>query len=241
MSGVKLVAALLAAGVFGISASLTSADAASLRVKSTDFRNGGVIPPVYAFCIPAQQGHMALGQDKNPELSWSKGPKRTQSYAVIAVDVDVPKDFSNGNKEGKTLPAGMPRVNFYHWVLVDIPATTTEIPQAADSDALTPRGKPPGPAKIGVRGINDYTGFMASDAQMKGNYGGYDGPCPPWNDMRAHHYHFRVFALDVPSLKLSGAFDAAAAEKAMRGHVLAKGEIVGVYALNPAVAAKLKR
>ena len=231
---------MLAASAFGLSALPSSADAASLTVKSTNFRNGHAIPQVYAFCVPAAQGHFALGQDKNPELSWSKGPKGTQSYAIITVDVDVPKDFTNFNKEGKTLAVGMPRTDFYHWVLADIPATASEIPEAADSDALTPHGKPPGPAKIGVRGINDYTGFMASDEQMKGNYGGYDGPCPPWNDLRVHHYHFRVYALNVPSLNLTGAFNADAVEKAMKGHVLAKGEIVGLYSLNPPVAAKLK-
>jgi hypothetical protein len=70
---------------------------------------------------------------------------------------------------------------------------------------------------------------------MKGDYGGYDGPCPPWNDSLVHHYHFQVYALDVPSLKLGGKVDGPAVVKAMKSHVLAHGETVGTYVLNPAL------
>jgi phosphatidylethanolamine-binding protein (PEBP) family uncharacterized protein len=70
---------------------------------------------------------------------------------------------------------------------------------------------------------------------MKGDYGGYDGPCPPWNDSIVHHYHFTVHALDVESLGLSGHFGGPEALKAMEGHVLARGEWVGTYTLNPAL------
>jgi Raf kinase inhibitor-like YbhB/YbcL family protein len=118
-------------------------------------------------------------------------------------------------------------------VLVDIPATVTAIDQGADSDKLTPHGKPPGPAPVGVRGVNDYTKWFAGDEAMKGEYGGYDGPCPPWNDAIVHHYHFKVFALDLPSLKLSGPFDGREVVKAMKSHILAQGESVGTYVLNP--------
>lgn len=48
-----------------------------------------------------------------------------------------------------------------------------------------------------------------------------------------HHYHFRVYALDVPSLKLSGNFDGPQVMKAMKSHILAKGESVAIYVLNP--------
>ena len=104
----------------------------------------------------------------------------------------------------------------------------------------TAHGKAAGPTKYGLSGINDYTGWFANNSKMAGNYGGYDGPCPPWNDTRRHHYRFTVYALDVPSLGLSGTFGAPDALKAMRRHVLAKGAAVGVYVLNPTVAAKLK-
>lgn len=207
--------------------------AAALKVTLDRVANGNTIPGEYAFCVPAQQGHVTFGSDKNPKVSWSGAPKGTRSFAVIVLDPDVPSVPTNVNKEGKTVAKNLKRVNFYHWVLIDIPATVSAIDEGADSDKVTPHGKPPGAAAVGVRGINDYTKWFASDDAMKGNYGGYDGPCPPWNDTLVHHYHFQVYALDVPSLKLSGNFDGPQAMKAMKSHILAKGESVGTYVLNP--------
>ena len=63
-----------------------------------------------------------------------------------------------------------------------------------------------------------------------------NGRCPPWNDERLHHYHFRVYALDVDSLAVSGDFDGRAVEAAMAGHILDWAELTGTYTLNPAVS-----
>jgi Raf kinase inhibitor-like YbhB/YbcL family protein len=210
-----------------------AAAAAALKVTVDGAAPGKAIPDQYAFCVPAPQGHVTFGANKNPKLSWSGAPKGTKSYAVIVVDPDVPSLPTNVNKEGKTIPTSLKRVPFYHWVLVDIPATVSAVDEGADSDKVTPHGKPPGPAPIGLRGINDYTKWFASDAAMQGNYGGYDGPCPPWNDTIVHHYHFKVYALDVPRLKLGGMIDGPQALAAMKSHTLAKGEAVVTYALNP--------
>jgi phosphatidylethanolamine-binding protein (PEBP) family uncharacterized protein len=81
---------------------------------------------------------------------------------------------------------------------------------------------------------------MAADEQMKGQYFGYDGPCPAWNDEIAHRYVFTVYALSVPSLNLSGAFTGSVVLAALEGKVLAKGELVGLYTTNPAKGAKPK-
>ena len=78
-------------------------------------------------------------------------------------------------------------------------------------------------------------GWFAGDPAMSGDYYGYDGPCPPWNDDLLHHYHFRVYALDVETIGVSGRFNAAAALAAMQGHVLAEAELVGTYTLNAAL------
>ena len=72
---------------------------------------------------------------------------------------------------------------------------------------------------------------MAGDPEMGGTYGGYDGPFPPFNDERLHHYHFVVYALDVPSLELEGDFTLDDVRAAIEGHVLDQGEIVGEYTL----------
>jgi Raf kinase inhibitor-like YbhB/YbcL family protein len=242
MSAMKLGALglMIAAAGMVASAAPAAAKAQKLTVTVEGVANGKAIPGDYAFCVPAAQGHVTLGPNKSPKISWTAGPAKTQSYAIIAVDPDVPSVATDVNKEGKTISSKLKRVKFYHWVLVDIPASVTSLDAGADSDGVTSGGKPPGPAKVGVRGLNNYTDWFASDDKMKGNYAGYDGPCPPWNDTRRHHYHFTVYALDVPSLGLSGTFRADDAAKAMKRHVLAKGQMVGVYALNPAVAAKIK-
>ena len=84
-----------------------------------------------------------------------------------------------------------------------------------------------------MTGINDYTGWFAGDPEMSGNYGGYDGPCPPWNDELVHLYHFTIYALDVASLGLAGAFGGQEALKAMEGHILAQARCSGTYTINP--------
>lgn len=70
---------------------------------------------------------------------------------------------------------------------------------------------------------------------MAGDYFGYDGPCPPWNDERIHHYLFTLYALDVPALEISDTLDGRAVRKALEGHVLATATLTGTYSLNPSV------
>lgn len=212
---------------------------AALKVTLSGVKPGGVIPGQFAFCIPARQGHTTFGPNKSPSIAWSKGPTGTASYAIIMVDPDVPSVFTDANKEGKIIPAALKRINFYHWILVDIAPAVTGLPVGADSDGVTPHGKPPGKTSYGVRGVNDYGSAFTSDPKMAGAYGGYDGSCPPWNDSIVHHYHFRVYALNVANLGVSGKFGGPEALKAMQTHILARGEVVGIYALNPAVSKRM--
>jgi Raf kinase inhibitor-like YbhB/YbcL family protein len=127
-------------------------------------------------------------------------------------------------------------VDFFHWVLIDLPADTTPIACGEFSRGVTARGKAGPQAARGARqGINDYTGWFANDAQMAGDYYGYDGPCPPWNDLRPHRYVFTLYALDIARLPLDGRFTGQDARQAMAGHVLAEASVTGRYTLNPAV------
>ena len=207
--------------------------AAKLNVVIDAWNDGEAIPEAYAFCAPADEGRVTMAPNRSPAIRWSGAPDGTRSYAVICNDPDVPSVADDVNQEGRTIPADLPRVDFCHWALVDVPAGVTALDEGADSDGVTPGGKPPGPTTRGVRGVNRYTEWFVGDEGMAGDYGGYDGPCPPWNDAIVHRYVFTVYALDVETLGLSGAFGREEALAAMEGHVLAEGSWTGTYTLNP--------
>ena len=207
-----------------------------MKLTSRSFADGGVIPAEYAFCAPDPRTHATLSRNLNPQLAWSGAPPGTRSFALICHDPDVPSRGDDVNQEGRVVPKSLPRVDFFHWVLVDLPANVGAIEAGEFASSVTPRGKPGPAAPRGARqGINDYTGWFASDKDMAGDYHGYDGPCPPWNDELPHRYVFTVFALDVARLDLGDRFGGAEVRKAVEGHVLAQASITGRYTLNPAV------
>jgi Raf kinase inhibitor-like YbhB/YbcL family protein len=207
-----------------------------MKLTTTAFVDGMAIPSQFAYGRQDPATHVALSTNENPDLAWSDAPTGTESFALICHDPDVPSTGDDVNQEGRTIPASLPRIDFFHWALIDLPRTTTSIARGAHSSGVTPRGKA-GPAAPGGgrHGINDYTSWFASDPAMSGDYFGYDGPCPPWNDELVHRYVFTLYALDVPRLELPAKFSGNDARNAMRGHVLAEASISGRYSLNPRV------
>ena len=223
-------------------ASIPPASAAALEVRVDSIKSGKMVPDKYTFCVPAAQGHAGPGGDISPPISWSKGPKGTQSYVVILTDTDSPKENRDKmNKEGMTVPSTSARQTFYHWVTVDIPANVTSLKEGNDSTERVVHGKPAMPSGVGVRGLNMFTIIFAANDGFKGNYYGYDGPCPPWNDENAHHYHFNVYALNVKSLNMPKDFDGPAVVEAMKGKILAEGKLDAIYTTNPATGAKVPK
>ena len=208
-----------------------------MKLVTTAFAQEAPIPPEFAFGRADAASHVALSSNRNPDFGWSDVPTGTRSFALLCFDPDVPSKGDDVNQEGRVVPAELPRVDFFHWVLVDLPATRRQIARGEYSDGVTPRGKP-GPQAGGgaMQGINDFTGWFAGDAAMAGNYFGYDGPCPPWNDALMHHYTFTLYALDVEMLPLTGAFTGADALRAMTGHVLDESSVMGTYTLYPPLA-----
>ena len=95
---------------------------------------------------------------------------------------------------------------FTHWVLADIPASTKGLPEGF---------------QVGSVGVSANSGFRRP---------GYGGPCPPTG---AHHYHFKLSALDVDSIGVAQGASRADVEKAMAGHVLATAETIGLYQKQP--------
>lgn len=202
-----------------------------MTVKAWD--NGAPIPARFAFGDVPSEGRFAPAGNMNPHIAWRDAPAGTKSFAIIVHDPDVPSSSEDVNREGKIVPAELPRVDFYHWVLVDIPADAYEIAEGADSAGVTAKGKTPGVHAHGRTGVNGYTDWFAGDPDMGGDYGGYDGPCPPWNDSIIHHYHFSVYALNVAKLNLEGAFTGAQALTVMKSHVLDQCTHIGTYSMNP--------
>ena len=207
-----------------------------MKLESQSIADNTPIPAEFAFCAPDPAQHCTMSSNRNPHLRWSGAPSGTRSFVVICHDPDVPSRGDDVNQEGRTVPASLPRVDFYHWVLVDLPATMSEIQAGEFSAAVTPRGKTGPATRHGARhGINDYTSWFAGDGDMAGDYFGYDGPCPPWNDALRHRYVFTVYALDASHLDIAGRFTGQQVVDAMRGHVLAQAAITGLYTLNPDV------
>lgn len=207
-----------------------------MKLTSTSFADGQRIPGEYSFCTPDPAHHVCLGKNLNPQLAWSDLPPGTRSLALICHDPDVPSKGDDVNQEGRTVPASLPRVDFFHWVLIDLAATLSGIAEGEFSQVVTPRGKPGPQAPHGSRqGINNYTDWFAGDNDMRGDYYGYDGPCPPWNDEIVHHYIFTLYALDIEKLPLEGRFGGAEVRAAMQGHILAEASLTGTYTLNPAL------
>lgn len=102
---------------------------------------------------------------------------------------------------------------FVHWLAYDIPADVTTLREGLPTEASLPDPE----------GVKQGANSMGST--------GYAGPKPPVAD-GPHHYHFQVFALDVPGLDLPPAADRAAVLAAMQGHVLAAGNITGTFDRN---------
>ena len=99
-------------------------------------------------------------------------------------------------------PAG----TWVHWVLYDLPGTARELAEGVPKQEELSTG--------GRQGKNDFGKI------------GYGGPCPPPG--KPHRYFFKLYALDT-RLNLKGGVTKADVEQAMKGHVLAKAEMMGRY------------
>jgi Raf kinase inhibitor-like YbhB/YbcL family protein len=146
----------------------------AFQLTSPAFAEGADIPTVFT----------CDGQDRSPPLHWSRAPAGTQSFTLIVDDPDAP---------GRT---------FTHWVLFDVPAVQSDLPEGFQ------------PGQVGTSGRGDF------------GRTGYGGPCPPSG---SHRYFFKLFALNVPSIGLQEGASRAEVERAMQGHVLGQAQLMGRY------------
>jgi Raf kinase inhibitor-like YbhB/YbcL family protein len=147
--------------------------------------------PAFAAGQPMPKKYTCEGAEISPPLQWSGVPANAKSLALIVDDPDAPD------------PKAPQRV-FSHWVMYNIPTTTTSLAEAASGKNI-PSGA--------VEGSNDQ------------NRVGYHGPCPP---IGRHRYFFKLFALD-DSLPAGQPLTKAALETAMKGHAVAQAELIGTY------------
>ncbi len=203
-----------------------------MKLRSDSFNDGEVLDARLALGMPDPDTQATFADNKNPHLAWSELPEGTKSLVLICHDPDVPSVGDDVNQEGKRVPAELPRVDFYHWVLANLDPAAGSIAEGSFCEGFTAKGKegPEGPEGT-LQGINSYTGWFAGDAEMAGNYFGYDGPFPPWNDSILHHYHFTLYATDLEKVELSGPFEAPELLKAIEGHVLDQAKLVGTYTI----------
>lgn len=217
-----IISAILAAAT---SLPIPARSETNLVVSLDGMATDGRLNDRQAFCPPPG----ATEANINPGVTWSAGPARTRSYALLMQDIDVPADFSRIEKPGVMIEREAPRIAVDHWVLADIPERTRSIASGADSNGPVKGGKPLGRTEYGTRGANIYARFFAADPDKAGSYGGYDGPCPPRNDEKVHRYIVRVFALDIAKLDLAEGFTGETMLAAMRHHILAEGRATATY------------
>jgi Raf kinase inhibitor-like YbhB/YbcL family protein len=208
-----------------------------MKLWSDSWVNGERIPARFAAGRLDAAGGVGFSDNLSPHLAWSEVPAGTKSFALICHDFDVPSRGDDVNQPDREVPQDLPRVDFFHWVMVDLPASLAVIAEGEFSRGFTVRGKP-GPATLhGARhGLNDYTGWFAANAEMAGNYYGYDGPFPPFNDSLVHHYVFTLYALGIARAPVEGNFTGAQVRQAVYDHVLAEATHSGTYTLNRRLA-----
>ena len=148
-----------------------------ITITSPAFDDGGMIPLKYT----------ADGSNVSPPLVWSSVPEGTKSFALICDDPDAPMG------------------TWVHWVLYNLPANITELPENVPPGETPPTG--------GQHGVTDFGST------------GYGGPAPPSG---THRYFFKLYALDT-ELQLTGAVNKDSLLKAMEGHILAQGQLIGRY------------
>ena len=203
-----------------------------MKLESPAFAHGAAIPPEFAFARPDATTRMALSSNRSPALSWSDVPDGTKSFVLLCHDSEVPTVADDVNKDDRRVPFDLPRFDFFHWVLMDIAADARAIAEGFGSEGIQPHGKAGPDAANGCRhGINDYTLWFTGDPAMEGQYFGYDGPCPPFNDTVIHPYTFTLYALDVARCPVDGVVDGRAVRQAIEGHVLASAVLTGTYTL----------
>ena len=171
---------------------LAGCSAAAAQTPTPGARQTGLTltAPAFSQGAPIPKKYSCQGEDTSPALDWSGAPQGTKTFALILDDPDAPSG------------------TFVHWVIYNLPASLSGLPEGASTAKVPAANLPQGAA------------------QGKSGFGraGYGGPCPPSG---THRYFFHLYALDT-TLTGTG-MDKSALLKAMTGHILAQTELMGTY------------
>ena len=183
--------------IIGISAALLlttagvrTAAAAPFALTSAAFKNNGTIEQKNAGNIMG-----CTGENKSPALEWKNPPAGTKSFALMVHDPDAPTGGSG----------------FWHWIVYNIPADATSLPEGAGDagGAGLPKGAVQGNTDMGKPG--------------------YVGMCPPPGPK--HHYNFMLFPLKVDKLDVPPGATAAYVGFNANANLIGKpAKLTGVYA-----------
>jgi len=178
--------ALVAASLCGV---FVMAHAAGFTLSSPEIKANGTIPNNFEF-----NGFGCAGDNKSPALKWSGAPAGARSYALTVYDPDAPTGSG-----------------WWHWVVINLPATTTELPANA--------------------GAVDGKSLPAGATQVRTDFGqhAWGGVCPPQGD-KPHRYIFTVHALKVDKLDIPADATAALAGFMINANTLGKASFTAKYA-----------
>jgi Raf kinase inhibitor-like YbhB/YbcL family protein len=165
--------------------------AMSFKLTSQSFKDGDYLANIHI--LSKEFGFGCAGGNQSPQLSWSGAPSDTKSFALTCFDPDAPTGSG-----------------FWHWLIVNIPATTTELPLDAGN---------PGAPKLPAGALQTRTDIGKP---------GYIGPCPPEGD-HPHRYIFTIFAVSQESLAVTADTSAAVIGFNLHFNTLAKATLMGLF------------
>ena len=166
-----------------------AATAAGFTLSSPDIAPRQTIQHKFVF-----NGFGCSGENVSPALNWKNAPAGTRSFAIMVHDPDAP-----------TGGAG-----FWHWVVVNLPATMTGLAQGD--------------------GTPDSKNLPQGAQQIRNDYGqeAWGGPCPPVGD-KPHHYNFTVYALKTDKLDIPAGTSTSVAGFMINSQALAKATLTARY------------
>ena len=176
-----IIITITIAGCTSNEENINSNNTGSLQLKSREFSNGGNLPVQYT----------AQGKNISPPLSWTSIPTGTKCFAITLKDPDSPNGV------------------FYHWIIFNIPPSTTKLSDAVPNTGILENGE--------KQGVNDF-GTV-----------GYSGPNPPSG---THRYTFTLYALNN-LLNLPAGVSKEVFLKAIKPIILSQNSLITTYSSHP--------